>query len=101
VLAAIAKMALAADGIGFAIDPSPVIEMQADESVWFAEIPAFVVEVLDPDGFAELEAHFGIAAYDAGETIAEPVAALGEECVAMADLREAWEAPLREFYGAA
>ncbi|HTJ28707.1 MAG TPA: phosphoribosylformylglycinamidine synthase subunit PurL [Candidatus Limnocylindria bacterium] len=101
VLAAIAKMALAAEpGIGFRIDPAPVIEMQADESVWFGEIPAFVVEVLDADAFAELGAHFGIASYDAGETIAEPVAVLGDERIAMADLREAWEAPLRDFYGA-
>jgi phosphoribosylformylglycinamidine synthase II len=100
VLAAIAKMALAAEeGIGFRIDPAAVVEMEADESVWFTESPAFVVEVLDADAFAELGAHFGVVAFDAGETIAEPVAMLGEERIPMAALREAWEAPLRGFYG--
>jgi hypothetical protein len=55
--------------------------------------------VTDAVAFAELTARHRVAAYEAGETIAEPVAAIGNERIAIDDLREAWEAPLRDFYG--
>ena len=99
-LAAIAKMAFASHaGLGFRIDPLPVEDRPGHDAAWFAEIPAFVVEVTDPTAFAELTARHRVAAYDAGRTIAESAAAIGDERIALADLRETWEAPLRDFYG--
>ncbi|BDE05955.1 phosphoribosylformylglycinamidine synthase subunit PurL [Vulcanimicrobium alpinum] len=101
-LTAIAKMALASErGCGFRVDPKPLAEPLGHEVLWFAQTPAFVLEVVDADGFARLTAEMRVAAYDAGEVLADPVAAIGDERIAMAELREAWEAPLRDFYGAA
>ncbi|MBV8748794.1 MAG: phosphoribosylformylglycinamidine synthase subunit PurL [Candidatus Eremiobacteraeota bacterium] len=100
VLAAVAKMAFASSaGLGFRIDPRPVADGAGHDMAWFAEVPAFVVEVVDATGFAELVARHGVRAYDAGEVIAEADAVLGDECIPLADLRAAWEAPLRDFYG--
>jgi len=99
-LAAIAKMAFASDtGLGFRIDPQPVAERAGHDLAWFAEMPAFVVEVADNALFAKLSARHGVAAYDAGEVIAEPAAIIGNERISLAELREGWEAPLRDFYG--
>jgi phosphoribosylformylglycinamidine synthase len=101
VLAALAKMAFASPaGLGFAIDPAPVAERMGHDAAWFAEMPAFVVEVEDAEAFALLAARLGVSTYDAGTVLATPDAQLGAERVALADLREAWEAPLRDFYGA-
>jgi len=101
VLAAIAKMAFAAEpGLGFAIDPAPMAERAGGELGWFAETPAFVVEVFDVEAFARLGAELRVDSYDAGVTIPEPYAVLGDERVPLEELREAWEAPLRDFYGA-
>ncbi len=101
-LAAIAKMAFASDaGLGFRIDPRPLAEPAGHELAWFSETPAFVVEVLDVDAFTGLSARLHVPCYDAGATLAEPAALIGEERIALAALREAWEAPLRDFYGAA
>ena len=98
-LAAIAKMAFMSPArCGFRVDPAPVAERTGHEVAWFAEVPAFVVEVVDAAAFAELGARHRVDAYDAGEVIAEPVALIGEERIALAELREAWEAPLRDFY---
>jgi phosphoribosylformylglycinamidine synthase len=101
VLAALAKMAFASsDGLGFQIDPAPLAERLGHDAAWFAETPAFVVEVVDDEAFARLSAQLGVAAYDAGTVLAEPDALLGAERVPLAALRAAWEAPLRDFYGA-
>ncbi|HTD32171.1 MAG TPA: phosphoribosylformylglycinamidine synthase subunit PurL [Candidatus Elarobacter sp.] len=101
-LAAIAKMSLASEaGIGFRVDPRPVAEHAGHDAAWFAEVPAFVVEVIDAVAFAELTARHRVAAYDAGQTIGEPVCLIGDERVPLDGAREAWEAPLRGFYGAA
>ncbi len=99
VLAAIAKMAFASRGLAFRIDPAPLAEPHGHELVWFSEVPAFVVEVIDADAFARATATIGIAAFDAGVVIDGPDAELGVERVPLAALREAWEAPLRDFYG--
>jgi phosphoribosylformylglycinamidine synthase subunit PurL len=99
-LAAIAKMALASHaGLGFRVDPRPVADDAGHETAWFAEVPAFVLEVGDAVAFAASTARHGVSAYDAGEVIAEPLAAVGAERIPLAELREAWEAPLRDFYG--
>jgi phosphoribosylformylglycinamidine (FGAM) synthase-like enzyme len=99
VLAAIAKMAFVSDrGLGFRVDPRPMLRDLDHDAAWFSEIPAFVLEVVDPAAFAELGARMDVASYDAGEVLAEPVAAIGDERISIAELREAWEAPLRGFY---
>ncbi len=100
-LAAIAKMSLTSPRrCGFRVDPKPVAEHAGHEIVWFSEVPGFVVEVVDAASFAELGARHHVDAYDAGEVTGEPDAVIGDERVTLAELREAWEAPLREFYGA-
>ncbi|HTW82475.1 MAG TPA: phosphoribosylformylglycinamidine synthase subunit PurL [Candidatus Sulfotelmatobacter sp.] len=102
VLAAIAKMAFAShDRLGFAVDPTPVGEWVAHDVAYFSETPAFIVEVDDAEAFALLAARLGVSTYDAGTVIQEPEARLGDERIPLAELREAWEAPLRDFYGSA
>jgi len=69
-------------------------------AVWFAEFPGFVCEVADWGALRRLGNERGVKTYSAGDTIAEPY--LRTEYrheVSVAELREAWEAPLREFYG--
>jgi phosphoribosylformylglycinamidine synthase II len=100
VLAALAKMAFASHaGLGFRIDPAPLAERFGHDAGWFAETLAFVVEVADAPAFARLAALLGVTTYDAGTVLAAPDALLGAERVPLAALREAWEAPLRDFYG--
>jgi phosphoribosylformylglycinamidine synthase len=100
VLAALAKMAFASHaGLGFRIDPAPLAERFGHDAAWFAETLAFVVEVADATAFARLAALLGVATYDAGSVLAAPEALLGAERVPLDALREAWEAPLRDFYG--
>jgi len=100
VLAALAKMAFASQaGLGFRIDPAPLAERFGHDAAWFAETLAFVVEVADAEAFARLAALLGVATYDAGMVLAAAEALLGAERVPLAALREAWEEPLRDFYG--
>ena len=102
VLTAIAKMAFAAvEPLAFRIDPATLLPERHHETAWFAEVPAFVIEVAEPDAFARLTAHHRVSAYEAGVVIAGPDAVIGSEHVPIAALREAWEAPLRDFYGSA
>jgi phosphoribosylformylglycinamidine synthase len=100
VLAAIAKMAFASfDGLGFRVDPQPMLRDLDHDAAWFSEIPGFVVEVADLQAFAELGARMHVAAFDAGSVLAQPYAMIGDEQIPLAELRDAWEAPLRDFYG--
>jgi hypothetical protein len=121
-LVAIAEMAFAAADrgkpVGFRIDlwfrSNDLVEnafQLAREAVWhFDEMPGFVLEVSDA-AHGELRelanAHGIFSTGPLGYTIAEPRAEVrsedGElvESVSIAELREAWEAPLRDFYGAA
>ena len=71
--------------------------------MWFAEYGGFVVEVSDDAEFERLAAGFGVPARAIGETLAGPVLVLSEpsETLDLRALREAWSAPLRDFYGAA
>jgi hypothetical protein len=83
------------------IDPATLLQERHHETAWFAEVAAFVIEVAEPDAFARLTAHHRVSAYEAGVVIAGPDAVIGSERVPIAGLREAWEAPLRDFYGSA
>lgn len=71
-------------------------------AVWFAEFPGFVCEVGDYSAFHDIARRQGVKIHPLGETIAEPV--LRTEYrheISVERLREAWEAPLRDFYGSA
>jgi phosphoribosylformylglycinamidine synthase len=102
VLAAIAKMAFAStSGLAFRIDPVPLAQPHGHELVWFSEVPAFVLEVTDGERFAHATATHGVEAFEAGIVIDGPQCELGAQRIALATLRDAWETPLRDFYGSA
>ena len=71
--------------------------------IWFAEYGGFIVEVSDDAAFTRLAAELGTETANIGETIAaaELVLTAPDETISLADLREAWAAPLRDFYGSA
>ena len=110
VLTAVAEMALtstARNPIGVALDhPDLWYGVWLNKEVeWFSESFGFVLEVRDPDAFLNLAARHGIVGmtYVIGETVAEPVVQIrdpaGSVSIALDELRDAWEAPLRDFYG--
>jgi phosphoribosylformylglycinamidine synthase II len=74
-----------------------------EREVCFAEYGGFVVEVSDDAAFARLAAELDTSAPLIGETIAaaELVLSAPLEAIGLAELREAWAAPLRDFYGPA
>jgi phosphoribosylformylglycinamidine synthase subunit PurL len=79
-------------------DVIPFTEM----AVWFAEFPGFVCETVDYYAFRDLARKHRVKVHEVGETIAEPF--LRTEYrheISVERLREAWEAPLRDFYGSA
>ncbi len=99
VLTAVAKMALRSlRGLGFRVDSGPMVRDLDHDAAWFSEIPGFVVEVADPQTFAAMTARHRVRAYDAGVVLGEEVAQIDDERIPLAQLREVWEAPLREFY---
>ncbi len=71
-------------------------------AVWFAEFPGFVCEVADWSAFSGLARAHGVRVHYAGDTIDEPYLRTEDRHeISVERLREAWEAPLRDFYGAA
>jgi phosphoribosylformylglycinamidine synthase len=69
-------------------------------AIWFAEFPGFVCEVADWGAFRRLGKGYDAKTFYAGETIAEPVIRTEyRHEISVRELREAWEAPLRDFYG--
>ena len=69
-------------------------------SIWFAEFPGFVCEVADWAAFRGLGREYGVKTFSIGDTIAEPfIRTEYRHEVSVEDLRDAWEAPLRDFYG--
>ena len=74
-----------------------------EREIWFGEYGGFVVEVSDDAAFTRLAAELGTETANIGETIAaaELVLTAPDETISLADLREAWAAPLRDFYGSA
>jgi phosphoribosylformylglycinamidine synthase II len=110
VLTAVAEMALtstAGNPVGVALDhPDLWYGVWLNKEVeWFSESFGFVVEVRDVDAFLGLAAQHGIVGltYALGGTIVEPVVQIrdsaGSVSIGLDELREAWEAPLRDFYG--
>ncbi len=114
-LVALAEMALAARAVGapvgIAIEEDEAIGPASPEVVWnFSEEPGFVLEVGGEIGAIEAlaQTHGVELGYGSIVTTAEPRFALHSErtgkviaTVALDELAEAWEAPLRDFYGAA
>jgi phosphoribosylformylglycinamidine synthase subunit PurL len=73
---------------------------RAPAPLWFVEFPGFVCETSDWSAFEKLAGEHGVAITYLGETIAEPVLREGDGYeIGVEALREAWEAPLRGFYG--
>jgi phosphoribosylformylglycinamidine synthase subunit PurL len=110
VLTAVAEMAFtstAGKPVGVALDhPDLWYGVWLNKEVeWFSESFGFVLEVRDHDTFLDLAAQHGIVGmtYLLGETVAEPVVQIrdsaGSVSIGLDELREAWEAPLRDFYG--
>jgi phosphoribosylformylglycinamidine synthase II len=106
-LAAVAEMALAGErGIGVRIGEfSPV----GSSTTWhrYAEAPGFVLEVIDFPQFVALAETYALPFRLDMQTTAEPFFEHVDETsrvigrVSLDELREAWEAPLRDFYGSA
>ena len=113
ILAAVAEMACAAldeRSLGAALmhwDKVYDVDLRIEDyvpassmSIWFAEFPGFVCEVADWAAFRGLAGEFAVKTFYAGETIAEPfIRTEYRHEVSVHDLRDAWEAPLRDFYG--
>ncbi len=108
ILVAATEMAFATDdSIGFSFDDDCGLINGAayGHPTWFGEHVGFVVEVHDYEALLALPAAHGLVSLF-GKTIAEPYVLRfhasdePEERVALSELREAWEAPLRDFYGA-
>jgi phosphoribosylformylglycinamidine synthase len=106
-LAAVAEMALAATAapIGVRVGEFGPLDARSSASR-FAETPGFVLEVGDFDGFVALAGTYGLPFRLDMQTIAEPCIEHIDEHehvvgrIDLTELREAWEAPLRDFYGA-
>jgi phosphoribosylformylglycinamidine (FGAM) synthase-like enzyme len=104
--AAVVEMAFGAADRGTALG---VLFADTERSqLWrFEESPGFVLEVASEslDAVAALALRHGIATQPIAVTFAEPMihvlSRAGEftESIPVAELREVWEAPLRDFYG--
>jgi len=69
-------------------------------SMWFAEFPGFVCEVADWTAFQRLGNECGVKTFSIGHTIAEPfMRTESQHQISVQRLRDAWQAPLRDFYG--
>jgi hypothetical protein len=64
----------------------------------FAETGSFVVETSDPAGLEACAKRHGATVTRLGTTLAEPVLCWNDQRATIAGLREAWSAPLRDFY---
>ena len=105
-LACIAEMAFAtaeSTPVGVRLVPNTWAAGLLEREVWFAEYGGFVVETADDAAFARLAAGLDVPAHVIGVTTKTGVLELADpyETMAFADLREAWAAPLRDFYGSA
>ncbi len=114
-LVALAEMALAARAngtpLGLAIEEDDGIGATSPEMVWnFSEEPGFVLEAAgDTEALDALAHEHGVElGYGSIVTTAEPRLALHSErtgkvvaSTSLDELAEAWEAPLRDFYGSA
>ncbi|MDB5027322.1 MAG: phosphoribosylformylglycinamidine synthase, partial [Candidatus Eremiobacteraeota bacterium] len=106
VLTAVAEMAIASEGVGVTLREDPV--HLRHEALWFAESPGFVLQVSDADALFAVCARHDTWALEIGTTSDDgrlvyrhndaEGRAVNDE-IAVAALREAWEAPLRDFYG--
>jgi phosphoribosylformylglycinamidine synthase len=108
VLTAIAEMALAsASAFGAHLTQSDswlLTEPWLPERAWFSESPGFVLEVADPEAFEAMANRHGVVTMHVGTVVADAEIVVAfehpeEGRVSLKALRDAWEAPLRDFYG--
>ena len=105
-LEAATEMAIASDGAPIGVRIGEVAPVAAS-TTWarFAEAPGFVLEVGDFAQFVALAETYALPFRLDMQTIAEPCIEhidAGARVIdrrTLAELREAWEAPLRDFYG--
>jgi phosphoribosylformylglycinamidine synthase len=107
ILVAATEMAFAsASGLGFSFDEDcPLINGAAyGFSTWFGEHVGFVIETRDIDALVAMAGGWQLIE-PFGKTVAEPYVLRYEasdeplERIALMELREAWQIPLRDFYG--
>jgi phosphoribosylformylglycinamidine synthase len=106
-LVALAEMAfptLDATPIGIALEPAEAVIDGVDADAYaFSETGGFIVEVADDVAFDAVLAQCGACAPRIGVTTARAELVLrgaAAETIELYRLREAWSAPLRDFYGA-
>lgn len=107
-LAAIAEMAFGAFALQTVgvdlVDPVTLWETDAATAalLWFSESGGFIVEAADAGAFAALAHASSVACPVIGKTTGRPELSIGRdtsaETILLAPLREAWSAPLRDFY---
>jgi phosphoribosylformylglycinamidine synthase subunit PurL len=105
ILTAIAEMALLAgehSPLGVVLYPEPfAFAGGALEAGMYSEAPGFVLEMRDYASARGLGVELGVQVIPLGTTVVSPNIAMewDEPGISLASLREAWEAPLRDFYG--
>jgi phosphoribosylformylglycinamidine synthase II len=92
-LVALAEMAFAA-GASIGVEVTAALDLFDA----FAETGSFVVETSDAEAFDAIAARHGATAERLGRTLAEAMFRWNDERATIADLREVWSAPLRDFY---
>jgi len=103
VMVAVAEMALLAEGglLGAQLHPEPFVFAGGADIGMYSEAPGFIVEMRDYERARALGAELGVEVVPLGSVLGAPMIQLewGGSAVALDELRDAWEAPLRDFYG--
>ena len=87
---------------GFRIDTAAFPDTHAhDESIFYGEAGGFVVEVTDSDAFARLATRHRVFAPLIARTTDDGTLRYHDLAFDLAELRETWAAPLRDFYAEA
>ena len=87
---------------GFRIDTAAFPDTHAhDESIFYGEAGGFVVEVTDSDAFARLATRHRVFAPLIARTTDDGTLRYHDLAFELAELRETWAAPLRDFYAEA
>jgi phosphoribosylformylglycinamidine synthase subunit PurL len=103
IVTAIAEMAILSGerALGVNLHPEPFFFATGDiEAGLFSEAPGFVLEVSHIADARALAREYGIDVFPVASVHAKPTFGFEwDEGVPVAKLRDAWEAPLRDFYG--
>lgn len=104
-LCALAEMTfptLAAHAIGVRLHAAATWDAgHGSDAAYFAEYGGFIVETSDAPTFTKIAAEIGTRIAHIGTTTAVATLDIGTETLDIAHLYEAWQAPLRDFFGVA